>query len=171
METKRRNRIVETLNEKFAFLINNFDMKESYAKIVTWKPYKALSCFVYDWSYTPLKQREVQDSLMTPRKLIKNKAANERKTGQKRDKEDEEFSHKSHRAFIQNLKLAQRTAIKKKKKVEVLWRGYRSFVEPTDNEYTHKELRHRLVVALKEILKIHGLSNLPKNEQKVKNKM
>ena len=60
MEAKRRSTIVESLNEKFAFLIKNFNIKETYAKIVTWKPYKALSCFVYDWSYMPLKRGQLE---------------------------------------------------------------------------------------------------------------
>lgn len=174
METKRRNRIVEALNEKFAFLINNFDVKETYAKIVVWKPYKALSCFVYDWSYTPLKRREVQEALsIGPKKLIKNNAATENvsvseKSVSSLSKEEEnEFTEKSHRAFVVNLKLARTTANKKNKSVEVLWRQYRSEVGPSPNEFSLEQLRSRLLVALREIKKIHHIKTLPKSEEKV----
>lgn len=166
METKRRNLIVETLNEKYAFLINNFNVKEAYSKIVTWKPYKALSCFVYDWSFTPLKRREVQEALRgETKKLIKNNAATN--GSGLSEEEQQEFSEKSHRAYIVNLKLARKTAVKKNKKVEVLWRGYRSFVEPGDPDFSLKELRHRLLVALREIRKIHDIKSLPTKEEKV----
>lgn len=160
VDAKRRNGIVETLNDKFAFFINNFDIKVTYSKIVAWKPYKLLSCFVYDWSYAPLKRRELKNALtpVVETKKLKDKAP---KT------EDDCFKHKSHRAFIDNLRLARKTAIKKNKKVEVLWRGYRSYVGPSDPEFSNSELRRRLLVALREIMKIHKLSSLPKSEEKV----
>lgn len=166
METKRRNRIIECLNEKYAFLINNFNMKEAYSKIVTWKPYKALSCFVYDWSYAPLKRREAQDALqLEPKKLIKNKADTDRISATSLSEEEErEFSEKSHRSYITNLKLARKTAVKKNKSVEVLWRGYRCCVDPIDQDFSVKELRRRLIVALR---KIRAFKALPKREEKV----
>ena len=72
-----------------------------------------------------------------------------------------------YRAFVKNLKLAQETAFKKKKKVEVIWRGFHDVVEPTGPEFTAQELRQRLYIALKEILKIHDLSSFPEGEEKV----
>ena len=71
------------------------------------------------------------------------------------------------RKYVQNLRLAQQSAFKKKKKVEVVWRGYRDVVEPTGQEFKTSELRQRLLVALKEIMKIHNITSLPKGEEKV----
>lgn len=44
------------MNERFSELIQNFRISEAYAKIVTAKPFKVLSCFVFDWTYAPLKR-------------------------------------------------------------------------------------------------------------------
>ena len=176
MDSKRRGQIVGTLNEKYAELTENLSLKEAYKKIVTWKPYKALSCFVYNWTYYPLKRGEmdIEKPLSPKPKLIKNNAAKGISRGKKKnvvvkgDENDEkEFVHKSHRTFIQNLRLAQHTSIEKKKKVEVIWRDYRTFVEPNDPIFTHDSLRERLVQALKDIMTLHKIKTLPGSEQKV----
>lgn len=65
------------------------------------------------------------------------------------------------------MRLAQQTAFKKKKKVSVVWRNYKTIVHPTGHEFTTTELRGYLLLALREILKIHDLENFPPNEEKV----
>lgn len=81
--------------------------------------------------------------------------------------DDPDFVHKSHRAFVHNLKLAQERSFLKKKKVEVVWRGYQMFVEPNTPKFSTADLRGHLLTALKEIMKIHKIKSLPKAEQKV----
>lgn len=83
------------------------------------------------------------------------------------DVDGKEFQHKSHLAFVKNLRLAQKTSKKKNKTVEILWRGYRTFVEPTSPDFSTEVLRQRLLIALREIKKIHKLKDLPKEEEKV----
>ena len=155
MDANRRETILKGLNDRYSFLIKNFNIKEAYAKIITWKPYKALACFVYDWSYAPLKrgQNGIESGSMS--KLIKNNAAI--------DNISPEFKMKSHRAFVKNLLMAQNTAVKKKKKVEVQWRGYSTFVEPTSTKFKTKDLRDQLLLALREISNLKKLSPSEEN--------
>lgn len=161
MDAKRRSAIVEALNDKYSFYIKNFDVKQAYAKIVTWKPYKALSCFVYDWSFVPLKRGQLDiESPMSPKPkpLKKNTNSN--------IEDEKEFVHKSHRLFVKNVRMAQEKANEKKKSVQVLWRGYTSIVDPGP-EISIDDLRGRLLFALRQIMAIHKLENLPKGEEKV----
>ena len=48
-----------------------------------------------------------------------------------------------------------------------MWRNYVATVPPTGPPYTNMDLRRHLLVALREIMKIHGISTLPKDEQPV----
>lgn len=41
---------------------------------MTGKPYKVLSCFVYDWSFVPLKRREFDTSKVSPKPKKKRAA-------------------------------------------------------------------------------------------------
>lgn len=66
--------------------------------------------------------------------------------------------------------MAQQTSFKKKKNVEVIWRGFTDIVEPSGPEFTTQQLRGRLLLALREILRIHKIRSFPKEEQKVMNK-
>lgn len=63
--------------------------------------------------------------------------------------------------------MAQQTAFKKKKSVEVIWRRYTDVVEPTGPEFDTKQLRDRLISAMRNILMIHELPNFPKQEEEV----
>lgn len=67
--------------------------------------------------------------------------------------EEKEFVHVSHRSFVKNLRIAQETAFKKKKPVEITWRGYKTIVEPTTAPFTRLNLRCHLLLALREIRK------------------
>ena len=62
-DSKRRGRILATLNELYSERIQNFNISQSYHKIVLAKPYKVLSCFVYDWTFTPLKRGEIETTM------------------------------------------------------------------------------------------------------------
>lgn len=66
IDSKRRSVIVKTLNDKFSHFISNFSISESYAKVVSAKPYKALSGFVYDWTFAPLR-RGAMDIPISPK--------------------------------------------------------------------------------------------------------
>lgn len=61
-DSKRRESILASLNERFQDLIRNFKISEAYAKIVSAKPFKVLSSFVYDWTYVPLKRGNMDRS-------------------------------------------------------------------------------------------------------------
>ena len=78
--------------------------------------------------------------------------------------EEKEFVHVSHRSFVKNLRIAQETAFKKKKPVEITWRGYKTIVEPTTAPFTRLNLRCHLLLALREIRK---KKKLPAKEQMV----
>lgn len=159
VDSKRRNITIENLNEKYAFLIQNFNVKEAYSKIVTWKPYKVLSCFVYDWSYIPLKRGKLDEPLTPTRKLIKNKTATNITP-----EDDKEFLYKSHKFFVTNLRIAEKTANEKKRNVDLLWRGYKLVVEPGQERTLH-DIRGELLHALREIMKT---KKIPNGEQKVR---
>lgn len=72
-----------------------------------------------------------------------------------------------YRTFVKNLRVAQEAAMKKKKNVDVNWRGYKDTVEPTEHRFTLSELRGRLIVALREILKINKISKFSAKEESV----
>lgn len=59
------------------------------------------------------------------------------------------------------------TAVAKRKKVEIVWRGFKDVVEPSEPEFTTSELRRRLVKALQEILKINKTKTFSEKEEKV----
>ena len=59
---------------------------------------------------------------------------------------------------------AQKSAMKRKKKCEVLWRGHKEVVEPSGPEFTISHLRERLVLALK---KIRGSGSFTDEEERV----
>ena len=65
------------------------------------------------------------------------------------------------------MRLAQETAFKKKKKVEVVWRGYRKVIEPAGPVYNNSELRAYLVQALAQILKESNAERFAEEEEKV----
>ena len=71
------------------------------------------------------------------------------------------------RNFIKNLQMAQKTALKKKKKVEVVWRGYTDVIDPSESVFTTSDLRGRLLTALRNVLLIHKINKLPKSEEDV----
>ena len=81
-DAKRREQVLATLNDKFADLIANFNISEAYGKIVSAKPYKVLSCFVYDWTYVPLKRGQFEDMMkpMSPKPVKKNKFGSKNST-------------------------------------------------------------------------------------------
>lgn len=54
------------MNNNFSELIPNFQISQAYSKIVSSKPYKVLSCYVYEWTYAPLK-RGAMDTELTPK--------------------------------------------------------------------------------------------------------
>ena len=70
------------------------------------------------------------------------------------------------RLFVKNLRVARETASRKKRKVELVWRGYRDLVEPGP-EFNVVELRGRLVMALRAILRINKIESFTADEQKV----
>lgn len=52
----------------FGDFIKNFNISQAYAKMVNSKPYKLLSCFAFDWTYAPLKRREMElEKPVTPK--------------------------------------------------------------------------------------------------------
>ena len=63
--------------------------------------------------------------------------------------------------------MAQETAFKKKKKVEVVWRKYKTVVDPSGSKFTTSDLHDQLLTALKEILKIQNKKTFQKDEQEV----
>ena len=71
------------------------------------------------------------------------------------------------RTFITNLKLAQETAMKKGKSIEVIWRGYKDSVAPSDPKFTVAVLRSRLLLALRYILRKKNLTRFGDKEQNV----
>ena len=77
------------------------------------------------------------------------------------------FVHSRSRNFVKNLRLAQSTAFKKKKKIEVLWRGYKDVVDPECPEFTMQVIRERLVHALRTILKTQKLKHFKGKEEEV----
>ena len=80
---------MKSLNERFSELIDQLTIFQSYEKIVNEKPYKILSCYVYDWGFAPLKRGQLDDlkKPMSP-KLIKNKAAKKSYTPAKPTRDD-----------------------------------------------------------------------------------
>ena len=81
------------------------------------------------------------------------------------------FSFYFNRTFVKNLRIAQKTAFKKKKKVEVMWRGFTEVVQPSGPAFTTPDLRRRLLIALRQILEINKMKNFPEQEQIVINKL
>lgn len=69
--------------------------------------------------------------------------------------------------FVKNLRIAEETANKKERPVEVLWREFKTVVEPSKERFSVDDLRGRLLQALKAILKIHGIKCFPPKEEKV----
>ena len=65
------------------------------------------------------------------------------------------------------MKTARETAIKKNKKIKVVWRHYSTSVEPTQQEFSVEDLRDELLKALKEIQQIHQIPNFEGEEEKV----
>lgn len=68
---------------------------------------------------------------------------------------------------MKNLRKAQETAFEKKKNVEVVWRGHKDVVEHTGEIFTTKDLRGRLLLALRHILKIQKKKSFGKQEETV----
>lgn len=87
------------LNERFSELIQNFSISRAYEKIVIQKPYKILSTFVYDWSYAPLKRRQLEEVLSGPTSPKPNTAVTRKKKSSisNKDKSMNEFVFPSHR--------------------------------------------------------------------------
>lgn len=71
------------------------------------------------------------------------------------------------RNFIKNLRMAQQTAMKKKKSVEVIWRGYKDVVEPAEPLLSTPVLRGRLFHALESISKSKKQKKFVEKEQYV----
>lgn len=69
----------------FAEFIKNFTIAEAYGKIVIAKPYKVLSCFVYDWTFAPLKRGQIDKMLIGP---SENDVRDVREVGDVRDVRD-----------------------------------------------------------------------------------
>lgn len=63
--------------------------------------------------------------------------------------------------------MAQERAFKKKKNVEVIWRGYKDIVKPTGPLFTIDDLRGRLFLALRQILRNNGTDSYPEKEETV----
>ena len=63
--------------------------------------------------------------------------------------------------------MAQEAAFKKKKNIEVIWRGYKDIVEPNGPKFTTSDLRGRLLMALREILDMKNKKSFPTREQKI----
>lgn len=55
--------------------------------------------------------------------------------------------------------------MKKKKNVEVLWRGYKDVVIPEDPKFTTEILTKRLVTALGKILTLNRMKSFKKSEE------
>lgn len=66
------------------------------------------------------------------------------------------------------MRKAQSTAFEKKKKIEVIWRGHKEVVEPTGSKFTSSDLRDRLLLALKGIMKKQKMDD---EEEKVIKKL
>lgn len=100
-DAKRRDTLLEGLNKRYSELIENFNIAQAYGKMVASKPYKLLSCFVFDWTYAPLKRRQVESSMNEPRnpkiKSIKSKAAKKSYEDSTSVDDGDKFLHPSHR--------------------------------------------------------------------------
>lgn len=70
---------------------------------------------------------------------------------------------------MKNVLAAQERALERKKKIEVVWRGFTEVVDPTAPEFNSTDLKHSLVRALKEIRKLHNLKSFNKKEEEVRN--
>ena len=68
---------------------------------------------------------------------------------------------------MKNLRMAQETAFKKKKNVQVIWRGYTEEVDHNGPAFTTADLRGRLVLALRHILKMHKMKHFRGDEEQV----
>lgn len=104
VDCKRRETILNDLNESFNGFLENFTISDAYAQLVERKPYKILSCFSYDWKFTPLKRRELNlHEKLSPKprqvlKLIKKEKRKEKGTESGCTEEDnKEFVFPSHR--------------------------------------------------------------------------
>lgn len=58
-------------------------------------------------------------------------------------------------------------AVKNNKIIEINWRGFKDTVEPGGNEFTTEDLRIRLLVALKAILRLNDIPRFSEKEQQV----
>lgn len=88
-------------------------------------------------------------------------------TEQVNDDIENEFSHPSHRSFVRNLRIAQDTAFVKKKRVEVVWREYKTSVEPTGPRFSKADIRRELLMALRGILRIQKKKKFSPEEEQV----
>lgn len=66
-----------------------------------------------------------------------------------------------------NLRVAQNRAHGKKKRVELIWRGYTDIVDPAEERFSTDILRGRLLLALRQIKKIKNLKKFSEKEEKV----
>ena len=108
-DSKRRASILDSLNEQYSHLIQNFNISEAYSRIVSNKPYKVLSCFVFDWTFAPLKRGAMDGTVISP-KPSSSRGSSKKKTVAKLSKpkedplqftgtqdDEKEFVHPSHR--------------------------------------------------------------------------
>ena len=65
------------------------------------------------------------------------------------------------------MRLAQETAFKKKKDILVVWRNYKLTVQPAGPKFNTTELREHLLLALREILKIHNMKSFSPEEESI----
>ena len=63
--------------------------------------------------------------------------------------------------------MAQNAAFKKKKNIKVVWRNYQTTVMPTGEKFTLDDLRGHLLLALKEILKLHKMDKFNQDEESI----
>lgn len=74
----------------------------------------------------------------------------------------------SCRNFVKTMIIAQETATKKKKSVQIVWRGYKDVVLPSEPLFTDDVLRYRLILALRSILKSSKGESFDEKEEAVR---
>lgn len=148
-DSKRRASVLKTLNDHYASFIQSYRISVAYEKIVCMKPYKLLSCFVYDWTFAPLKRGMDDPISPKPRKNFKKKA--------KVPASSQSPSRQSKSVFIKSSSAASRQSVilrsNSTEPTEVLRspspgpshtnnsRSNPSFTEEDDKEFLHQSHR------------------------------
>ena len=75
------------------------------------------------------------------------------------------------RDYVTNLQRAQQTAVEKKKNVELIWRGMKETITPSEAQFTTSDIRTRLINNLQAILKKKKIKKFKEAEEKARLKL